>query len=326
MALDPELIPFLEGPRSADLDDIPGSRARDAASLVEAASRRAPVPEGISISEILVHDASGRGVPGRIYRHRENATPSGVVLFLHGGAFVFGGLELEHSRCLYYAEHTGCAVVAVDYRLSPEYPYPAALDDAAVVLAWLVARGEELDVDPQRICVAGASAGGSLAAGLVLRTRDLDLTMPSSQMLLYPVLDDRALTTSMSQFIEGEPWDAKRTRQMWPLYLGHHDAAPAYAAPARATDLRGLPTTFLMSCELDPLRDEDLSFAQRLLEAGVSVELHHYRATCHGFDIIALGSRLSERALREQSVFLRQTIGEPLASTPQETLTPAIPR
>lgn len=316
MALDPELLPFLDGPRTADLDDITGSRARGAAATADTRRHRPPPPETIVVHDDVAYDASGHSVPVRVYRPRASASPSGVVLFFHGGAFVFGDLELEHERCLYYATHADCAVVAVDYRLSPEFPYPAALDDGAAVLAWLLTRGPELGIDVERICVAGASAGGSLAAGLLLRTRDRNLAVITSQMLLYPVLDDRARSTSMTTFVHGEPWDANRSRQMWPLYLGHSGAAPTYAAPARATDLRGLPTTFLMSCEEDPLRDEDFVFAQRLLETGVSVELHHYRGTYHAFDVIGPGSRVSNRALKDQAEFLRQTIGREVRAAP----------
>jgi acetyl esterase/lipase len=131
-------------------------------------------------------------------------------------------------------------------------------------------------------------------------------------MLIYPVLDDRGTTISMAAFEVYDPWDGERSRKMWPLYLGHDGEAPVYAAPSRAADLRGSPTTFLMSCEEDPLRDEELAFAQRLLYAGVSVELHHYRGTYHGFDVLATEAAVSRRALSEQSLFLQRTIG-PLA-------------
>jgi acetyl esterase/lipase len=133
-------------------------------------------------------------------------------------------------------------------------------------------------------------------------------------MLIYPVLDDRGTTASMTTFETYDPWDGHRSRQMWPLYLGHDGAAPVYAAPARADHLRDLPPTFVMSCEEDPLRDEDLAFAQRLLDAGVSVELHHYRGTYHAFDVIAPETAVSRRALSEQALFLQRTVGDPFAA------------
>jgi acetyl esterase/lipase len=128
-------------------------------------------------------------------------------------------------------------------------------------------------------------------------------------MLLYPVLDDRGTTRSMSTFATYDPWDGERSRKMWPAYLGHSGAAPVYAAPSRASDLGGLPTTFIVSCEEDPLRDEEFEFAQRLLSEGVSVEFHHYRGTYHAFDVIAVDSAVARRALSEQSLFLSHTIG-----------------
>ncbi len=312
MALDPELLPFLGGPNTADMDDIAGSRAlADALTAQILAARPAP-PDGVIFHDDVATDALDNSVPIRIYRRRDLPPSAGPLLFLHGGAFVFGDLEIEHERCLFYAATAGCLVVAVDYRLAPEFPYPAGLDDCALALNWLVEHSEELGVDSRRICVGGASAGGSLAAGLVLWNRDHDLGPVTAQMLIYPVLDDRGTTISMAAFEVYDPWDGERSRKMWPLYLGHDGEAPVYAAPSRAADLRGSPTTFLMSCEEDPLRDEELAFAQRLLYAGVSVELHHYRGTYHGFDVLATEAAVSRRALSEQSLFLQRTIG-PLA-------------
>lgn len=309
MVLDPELLPFLGGPHTADMDDIAGSRALADALTAQILTARLAPPDGVTFYDDVATDALGNSVPIRIYRHRDLPASAGALLFLHGGAFVFGDLEIEHDRCLFYAATAGYLVVAVGYRLAPEFPYPAGLDDCALALNWLVEHSEELGVDSRRICVGGASAGGSLAAGLVLRNRDHDLGPIAAQMLIYPVLDDRGTTISMAAFEVYDPWDGERSRKMWPLYLGHDGEAPVYAAPSRAADLRGSPTTFLMSCEEDPLRDEELAFAQRLLYAGVSVELHHYSGTYHAFDVIAMEAAVSRRALSEQSLFLQRTIG-----------------
>jgi len=310
MVLDPELLPFLGGPNTANMDDVLGSRQiADALTRQEVALRPAS-PTGVCFYDDVATDGT-RTVPIRVYRRDDQASLAGALLFLHGGAFVFGDLESEHDRCLYFALHTNCVVVSVDYRLAPEFPYPAALDDAALSLDWLATSGDELGVDPRRICVGGASAGGSLAAGLTLRSRDEDGPHIAAQLLIYPVIDDRGMTISMAAYEVYDPWDGERSRKMWPLYLGHDGDAPAYAAPARAPDLHGLPPTFVMSCEEDPLRDEELAFAQRLLYAGVSVELHHYAATYHGFDVMAPNAIVSQRALREQAGFLERMIGTP---------------
>src|ERR1019366_1231136 len=302
MALDPELLPFLGGPETANMDDVAGSRALAAALNFDVVASRPPLPDGVKYRDTVATGARGVDVPLRVYSRDDLPAPSGALLFVHGGAFVFGDLELEHERCVYYAHNVDALIVSVDYRLAPEFPFPAGHDDVWTALQWLVARAEELGVDPRRICVGGASAGGSLAAGIVLRCRDEGGPPVAAQSLIYPVLDDRGTSPSMATFELYDPWDGERSRKMWPLYLGHHEDAPVYAAPARANDLRGLPPTFMMSCEEDPLRDEDLAYAQRLLFAGVSVELHHYRGTYHAFDVIGPETAVSRRALSEQAL------------------------
>ena len=309
MAIDPELLSFLDGPRTSDMDDVAGSRARGQILTSEALLHRLSPPLGVSFHDGFAENLRGDRVPVRIYRRDNLPARSGALLFIHGGGFVFGDLELEHDRCLHYVTHADIVLVAVDYRLAPEHPYPAGLDDANLTLKWMVQNAEELGIDAQRICVSGASAGGALAAGLVLLSRDEHGPSIAAQMLMYPVLDDRGTTLSMQTFEIYDPWDGDRSRKMWPLYLGHHGDADAYAAPARASDLSGLPVTFVMSCEEDPLRDEDLAFTQRLLDAGVSVEFHHYRGTYPAFDAFAPESTVGQRALSEQVLFLTRAVG-----------------
>ncbi len=308
MVLDPELISLLGGPSTSDLDDITGSRARAAEITIEAIAARRD-PPGVAWRDTAIKSGDGHAVGVRVYSSGDRSTPGGALLFVHGGAFVFGDLELEHDRCAFYAAHADVTVVSVDYRLAPESPFPAAHEDVWTALAWLVDSAEELGVDAGRIGLGGASAGGSLAAGVALRCRDESGPSLASLMLIYPVLDDRGATASMERYEVYDPWDARRSRQMWPLYLGREGAAPPYAAPARAEDVSRLPPTFLMSCEEDPLRDEDLAFAQRLLGAGVSVELHHYPGTYHAFDVIGPETSIGRRALGEQANFLRHTLG-----------------
>jgi len=312
MPLDPEFLPFLGGPDTANMDHIARSRRIDAALSAEVIKSRPPLAPGLSFRDEVAVVAGREDVRVRIYRRADLPEHAGCLLFVHGGAFVFGTLESEHDRCLYYAETTDTVVVSVDYRLAPEFPYPAGHDDVWTALQWVVASSHELGVDPQRICVGGASAGGSLAGGIVLRCRDEGGPVVAAQMLIYPVVDDRGTSASMNAFEVYDPWDGERSRKMWPLYLGHDGEAPVYAAPARAHDLDGLPTTFVMSCEEDPLRDEDLSFALQLLGAGVSVELHHYGGTYHAFDVIAPDAAVSRRALSEQALFLQRTVGTPV--------------
>ena len=308
MTLDPDVAALLGGPDDSDMDDIAASRAVGAALNAQSNARRPPLAPGIRVRDTAVPASATHAVPIRIYQRDGVETPSGALLFIHGGGFIFGDLDSEHDRLLTYLDLADVTIVSVDYRLAPEHPFPAGLDDCWTVLTWLVENAVSLGVDPARIGVGGASAGGALAAGLALRCRDEGLTI-AAQMLIYPVLDDRCATASMAIFDECDPWSGRRNRQMWPLYLGHEGEAPVYAAPARAQDLTGLPATYLMSCEEDPLRDEELAYAQRLLDAGVGVELHHYPGTYHAFDVIAPDAAVSRRAFAEHAGFVQRRLG-----------------
>jgi acetyl esterase/lipase len=311
MAIDRELAAFLSDPPPNDMDDITTTR-RLAAILVEEeiAQRGSPLPGMSWHDEVTDAVLNNCQVPIRIYRSEAATKPSGALLFFHGGAFVFGGLESEHERCLRLANRGECMVVSVDYRLAPENPFPAAIDDGATALNWLRRNTEFLNVDHQRIGVGGASAGGAVAAGLALRTRDSEGSWLRAQMLIYPALDNQAETTSIEQFYQHVPWDGERTRKMWMAYLGDDsDNVSPYASVTRATCLANLPPTYVMTTEEDPLRDEAIAYAQRLLLAGNTVELHHFPRTFHGFDIIAPGTLLSELALEEQAGFLRRELG-----------------
>jgi acetyl esterase/lipase len=256
---------------------------------------------------VEVGDALADGVPVRVYRPAGADGPLPAVLFLHGGAFLSGDLDFEHPRCLEMCRETGAVVVSVDYRLAPEAPYPSGLDDTFAALRWLYTGGVALGVDPSRIAVAGASAGGNLATAACLRARDLGLPLPVLQLLLYPVLDDRLDTPSMRACAATPVWDAPNCAHMWRHYLGGRADVPGYAAPARVEDLSGLPPAYVMTAELDPLCDEGTHYAQRLAAAGVPTELHRYPAAFHGFDTLA-ASAVSDRARREHYDVLRAAL------------------
>lgn len=310
--IDPELATFIATPPPNDIDDVAATRRLLAALTEEEVAQRDSPPPGLGWhDEVIEVDHDTTRVPIRIYWNMESTGPSGALLFFHGGAFVFGNLESEHLRCVRFAERAGCVVVSVDYRLAPEHPYPAAIDDGGIVLEWLRRNAESLMVDTERIGVGGTSAGGALAAGLVLRTRDRQGPWLRAQLLIYPAIDNQASTPSVDQFYRAQPWDGERTRKMWKAYLGDRggDVSP-YASVARATNLSSLPPTYVMTAEEDPLRDEAIVYAQRLLAARNAVELHLYAGTYHGFDAVAQGSTLSELALEEQVTFLKRELGE----------------
>jgi len=310
MARDPELATFLEEPFPNDLDDVIGTRLILANRLAEAMTRRIATPDHLSWRDEVIVGPDASPLTLRIYVDESSPAPQGALLFFHGGAFVFGDLESEHDRCLRLADGSGCVVVSVDYRLAPENPFPAALDDAMCALRWLFDHAESLDVDSSRIGVGGASAGGALAALVVLQARDSGSLPLRAQLLIYPATDDRASDRSITQYERSEPWDGERTRKMWALYLAD-DAARAsrYASPARAEDVSGLPVTYVLVAEEDPLRDQALDFAQRLLNSGVSVDLRIFAGTYHGFDVVAPNARLSQVAIKDQHDFVRRELG-----------------
>jgi acetyl esterase len=241
--------------------------------------RRAGVAD-IDAAGVLINDEVVSGVRVRIYRGAP--PPSPVAVYCHAGAFVLGNLDTDHRQCVELARRGQCAVVSVNYRLAPENPYPAAVDDAAAVLNWVSANAGELGVDVSRIAVAGSSAGGALAACLAQRSADGSLPAVMFQMLHQPVLDDR-VTGSKTEFEATPAFDGPAAELMWRHYLGS-TAPSADSVPARRDQLQDLPTAFITCSDIDPLRDEALDYALRLLRAGIATELHVFAGTCHGFD------------------------------------------
>ncbi|WP_198320544.1 alpha/beta hydrolase [Actinosynnema pretiosum] len=282
-----------------------GAGPHDAA--LEVAERAVPTREG------------SPDVPARVYRPVRRADPAPALVFFHGGAFTAGDLETEDARCREIAARTGVVVVSVDYRLAPEHPYPAGFHDCYDALVWVAGAGAaELGIDPARVVVGGSSAGGALAAAVSQAARDLGGPAIALQVLLYPVADDRLETASMRAFTATPGWNQPNSVHMWRNYLrGWEGGAPSYAAPNRASDLTGLPPAYVMVADRDPLRDEGVEYARRLMSAGVSVELHQFAGAFHGFDAAAPQAGLSRRSLDEQcAVIARHTgvvVDEPVA-------------
>jgi acetyl esterase/lipase len=242
-------------------------------------------------------------VPVRIYRpHRAQ----GAVVWLHGGGWVMGDVDTEHPWAARLADGAGAVVVSVGYRLAPENRFPAALDDAYAALAWTAERAAELGVDPGRIAVGGHSSGAGIAAAAALRARDEQGPPICFQLLNQAGLDDRQETWSARHFTD-TPWMTRdKLAATWRHYLGSAPAS-AYAAPARATDLSGLPPAYLATAEFDPLRDEGIGYALRLLQAGVPVELHQWPGTFHGSQAI-VSAAISQRQIGELAAALRRAL------------------
>ncbi|MFH8371325.1 alpha/beta hydrolase [Streptomyces sp. NPDC018031] len=296
--MDPELEAFLPFLPDLDMDD-PVSARRSFAE--RAASVPAPDTSGMAVVDRKV--PADPDVPVRIYRpHRAR----GAVVWLHGGGGVFGDLDSEHPWAARLAAGSGAVVISVGYRLAPEHPYPAALDDAYAVLVWAAGHAAELGLDPERIAVGGHSAGGALAAAVALRARDHDGPPVRFQLLNQPGLDDRQETWSARHFTD-TPWvNRDKIAAAWRHFLGSAPATP-YAAPARATDLAGLPPAYVTTAEFCPNRDEGIGYALRLLAAGVSVELHQWAGTFHGSQAI-LSAEVSQRQIAELAAALRRAV------------------
>lgn len=233
----------------------------------------------------------------KVYRpegEEEQILPA--LVFIHAGGFYIGMPEMSDALCRNLAEFAECMIFSVDYRLAPEDPYPAALDDCYAVLRWVHEESHTLQVDPKRIALCGVSAGGCLAAGVSLLARDQGTFSPAFQMLLYPVLDHRHITESSRAVEDERTWNTKGSLLSWKAYLGSVEGeVPVYASPGTAQNLSGLPRTYIAACELDLLRDEAVDFARRLYEQDVATELHVLPGTFHAFDAIVPNARISRR-------------------------------
>lgn len=296
--MDPELEAFIPLFPKADLVDPVSARAK----LTELATAvPAPDVSGMTVEDRTV--PADPEVPVRIY-HPEGA--HGAIVWLHGGGFVMGDVTTEHPWAARLAAASGAVVISVGYRLAPENRFPAAFDDAYAVLTWAAENAAGLGFDADRIAVGGHSAGGGLAAAISLRARDEQGPRICFQLLNQPGLDDRQETWSARTFTD-TPWMTRaKITEAWRHYLGGAAATP-YAAPARATDLSGLPPAYVATAEFCPNRDEDIEYAMRLLRSGVSVELHQFAGTFHGSQAI-VSAEVSQRQLAELGAALRRGV------------------
>lgn len=307
-AIDPELLPFIELLPPVELDDVEAARAR-LLELVRAINTDVDVT-GVVITDHSVPAPGGEGdVPVRVYAP-DSPPPQGgraALLDIHGGGFTSGSIEMEHGFCASMVRRLGIVVATVEYRLAPEHPFPAGIEDCYAALRWLHDAADQLGVDRDRVGVGGQSAGGGLAAGTALLARDRGGPPLCFQFLGIPELDHRLETASMRAFTDTPLWSHPQAILSWQRYLGaeHTGEVSPYASPAIAIDLRGLPPTYLTTMEFDPLRDEGILYALRLMEAGVSVELHSYPGTFHGSGFVT-SAAVSRRADKELLVALRQ--------------------
>ena len=315
-AFDPELGPTLDAirgmmgaldretlaeRRTMLAEGIPGMPAVDltAGGAVLVEERTVPGPEGDpEIALLILRPATGTG-------------PWPAVYHTHGGGMVVGDRRTGVDLFLPYITEIGAVVVSVEYRLAPEHPDPAPVEDCYAGLVWTAKHAEELGIDPDRILIAGGSAGGGLAAGTALLARDRGFPTLTHQVLICPMLDDR-LETPSSRMLDGEGmWDRNDNLFGWTALLGDRqggDDVSIYAAPARATDLSGLPRSYVDVGTVESFRDEAITYAQRLAQAGVNVDLHLWGGGFHGSDLMAPHAAISRASQAARDEFLRRAL------------------
>ncbi len=312
--LDPELAAPLETflhltGGGLNLHDIPATR-RTMEEMAEAQMAKALPITGITTADRQVPGPDGE-VFVRIYQPTERPDTLPALLWIHGGGYVLGSVERDDLLAAHLAKVAQCVVVSVEYRLAPEHPFPAPVEDCYAALKWLATHTGELGIEPSRIAIGGASAGGGLAAGLALLARDRAEVELAFQLLIYPMIDDRNVAPAGDTLPDTFVWTRENNLMGWRAYLGREpggaDVSP-YAAAARADDLAGLPPAYIPVGDLDLFLDENIEYAQRLLAAGVPTELHVYPGGYHGFNGFDPGAEIAQRFNNERDEALRRIL------------------
>lgn len=314
----PPFDPEIEAALTALGDEVVQSLTAD---QIPDLRRRLPAPDlaplaaddRFALSEHLVAHEDGE-VTLLLARPVAAVGPVPVLYHLHGGGLVTGSAYEDLPTLLELAARTGTAVAALEYRLAPEWPYPAALEDAHAGLEWLAREGAGLGLDPTRVVVTGISAGGGLAAATALLARDRGGPALVGQLLVYPMLDDRNNSPSAVQMAGAGAWDRTANATAWRAYLGDGAGGagvPSHAAPARATDLSGLPPAFIDVGSAETFRDEDVAYATRLWRHGGEAELHVWPGGCHGFDLLAPEAAVSREAREARVRWLLRLLARP---------------
>ncbi len=277
MPLDPTVEAMLQqmaeigGPALSEMTPEEGRQ------MYRAMNEEATKEELAQVSDDLANE-----VPIRIYRPSLDADLP-CLLYFHGGGWVIGDLDTHDSPCRLLAKKTGCVVISVDYRLAPENPFPASLDDCYTATRWVFDHASELKVDPARIAVGGDSAGGNLAACVCHKAKNEDGPQIIHQLLVYPVTDTAMDTQSYIDNADGYMLTRDSMIWFWNHYVGDKSAADPLASPSRSSDFSNLPSATVLTAEFDPLRDEGEAYAEKLKDAGVATFVKRYDGLIHGF-------------------------------------------
>jgi acetyl esterase/lipase len=307
--------PESRGPLDALLEVLPGGFN----SIPDIVARRETLSQllgGIEVPPNPNVAAEDRVIPGpdgepdisvRIYRPVAATGTLPGIYYIHGGGMILGNVAGEDAAATSICDQVGAVVVSVEYRLAPEHPHPAQVEDCYAGLAWTARNAADLGFDPDRLAIYGASAGGGLTIGTALLARDRGFPALCFQMPIYPMIDDRNETSSSHEISDIGIWDRAGNIEAWKWYLGDGEA-DQYAAPARAENLAGLPPTFIDVGTVDLFRDEDIEFARRLMQAGVPTELHVHPGAYHASENFAAEAELSRRIWGHRIAALRRAL------------------
>lgn len=310
---DPEVAPALTRiaqfiPTNVTAEMIPGMRAAMAQGPTPA-ERFAAL--GIEFRDVVLPGYDGAGLTASVCTRPGRTGTGPGIYYLHGGGMIFGDRHGGPAAFADLIRDENAVVVSLEYRLAPEHPDPAPVEDAYAGLVWTADRLDELGIEPGRFIIAGHSAGGGLGAGVTLLARDRGGPRVDAQMLMSPMLDDRDATVSTRQYEDTGTVSRATSVTAWTALLGDRratDAVSVYAAPARAEDLTGLPPAFIDCGSAEAFRDEDVAYATALWAAGVQAELHVWAGGFHGFDGFAPDAAASRAAVAARTSWLARTL------------------
>lgn len=298
--IDPELEPLLQliPDFKLDLNNLKDNRDL-LAQMVDTMKSQLPEVEGVAIEDHYVSGPMGDpDVKVRVYKPEERTGKLPGLLWIHGGGYVLGSIDQDDITCKHFVEEVECIVVSVEYRLAPEHPYPAPVEDCYAALTWMFDHTDDLGIENSRLSIGGASAGGGLAAGLALLARDRAEVEIIFQLLIYPMIDDCNIESASKDLPDTLIWSRHNNLFGWTSYLdgkaGGEGVSP-YAAAARITDLNNLPSTFIAVGDIDLFVVENIEYAKRLIQAGVPTELHVYPGAFHGFNSFVPSANVSKR-------------------------------
>jgi acetyl esterase len=308
--LDPQMKAVLDQAAAAGgkpFHQMTPTEARQAMDALFAAFRGTPVNVG-KVEDRKISGPAGQ-IPLRIYSSAGSG-PFGGLVYFHGGGWVIGNIETHDATCRQLTAGAGCVTISVDYRLAPEHKFPAGPEDCYAATKWVADNARSLNIDPNRIAVGGDSAGGNLAAAVALMARERGTPKLAFQLLIYPATDCADDTPSHREFTQdGYILSRADMEWFWGHYLGPNDRKNSIASPALAKSFANLPPAFVVTAEVDPLRDEGEAYAEALRKAGVNVKLKRYNGVCHGFFGMAAVIDKGRQAVDDSCAELRSAIG-----------------